>query len=179
MSQPPNPYAPPSLEADHEPVALGGATYGLRREGGLVVIPVLGAQFPDRCVVCNQPAARRLRRKLYWHPQGYYMLIFVGALIYVIAALIVRKSATFDMCLCEAHAKRRQTGILLGWVGFPACVLGLIAFGGESGVLVLAFVLGLIGFPVAAIIMTQVISARRIDTRHAWLKVGQPFLDSL
>src|SRR4051794_27642362 len=106
MSQP-NPYAPPSLEADSaraDSGLLSGYTGALRREGDLLVIPVVGASFPKRCVVCNQPGVKRLQRKLFWHPPGYYLLILAGALIYVIAAMTVRKRASFEVSLCAAHA---------------------------------------------------------------------------
>ena len=123
MDQQPNPYAAPRAETDLAP-SLAGSGAALRREGNLLVVPTVGASFPPRCVICNQPAQRRLRRKLFWHPPGYYALICIGALIYVIAAMIVRKSAEFEVGICEEHSARRRNAILLGAIGAPLCFVG-------------------------------------------------------
>ncbi|HXK16390.1 MAG TPA: hypothetical protein VNG33_01200, partial [Polyangiaceae bacterium] len=123
MDEQPNPYAPPLADTDFG-VRLGGSDQVLRREGDLLVIPALGASFPPRCVLCNEPGQHRLGRKLWWHPPGYYALICLGWLIYAIVAMIIRKSAVFEIALCDAHAARRRTGILLGWLGVPACIIG-------------------------------------------------------
>jgi hypothetical protein len=37
----------------------------------------------------------------------------------------------------------------------------------------------MIAAPVVGILMTQVVTARRIDAQRAWLKVGRPFLESI
>src|SRR6478609_9496771 len=117
MSTPQNPYAAPSAEVDYGRSALGGAEHGIYREGLFLVVPVQGASLPARCVVCNAPAHTRLHRKLYWHPAGYYLLILISALIYVIVAVIVRKRAHFELGLCDQHAGRRRLGLWLGWRG--------------------------------------------------------------
>src|SRR5262245_52282652 len=127
MQQPPNPYAPPKYQPNDDPRLIGTGE-GIRREGDLVVIPVFGVRFPNRCVVCNEPSVKRLQRKLYWHHQAIYSLICAGILIYAIVALIVRKAAHFEIGLCEAHVKRRRNGILLGWIGFLASLAGTVAF---------------------------------------------------
>src|SRR5262245_5268584 len=99
MNEQPNPYAPPRLESDFLPTPGGAAS--IRREGDLVVIPAHGAEFPPRCVICNQPATQRLRRRVAWHPPAYYLAICAGVLIYVIIALFVNKLASFEVGLCQ------------------------------------------------------------------------------
>jgi hypothetical protein len=178
MDQLSNPYAPPKAESSAYPPIVGSGE-GLRRDGGLVVIPVNGARFPDRCVVCNQTAVKRLQRKLYWHTPVLYFLICAGILIYAIAAIVVRKRAHFEIGLCQAHVERRRNGILIGWIGFFASLVGLIAVADRAPAFIFVFVLAMIAFPVAGIIMTQVVAAKRIDNVNAWLKVGRPFLESL
>lgn len=179
MDPPPNPYAPPrAVDIAFDPT-LSGPTEGLRREGDLVVIPVRGTRFPDRCVVCNQPAVKRLGRKLYWHVPFVYALICIGVLVYAIVALIVRKGAQFEVGLCEAHATRRRNGILIGWLGFFACLVATIAVADRAPALMLLFIVLMIAAPVVGILMTQVVTAKRIDKQYAWLKVGRPFLESL
>lgn len=175
----PNPYAPPQADgALGFHTGFGSQDQRIRREGDLLVIPARGAALPHRCVVCNAAGQRHLRRKLYWHPQGYYALLFIGALFYVIAALIVRKSAEFELTLCDQHAARRRNGFLLGWLGFLACLIGLIALASTSDVLAILFGIGLFILPIVGIFMAQVIAAKRIDESQAWLKVGKPFLES-
>jgi hypothetical protein len=178
MSQSTNPYAPPSFDATEDP-RLVGSSQDIRREGDAVVIPVLGARFPDRCVVCNQPAVKRLSRKLYWHTPYLYGLILIALLIYAIVALIVRKTARFEIGLCEKHVKRRRFGIFLAWFGFFGGLVATIAVADRAPAMMLVTMLVTIASPIAGIFMSQVVSAKRIDDRYAWLKVGRPFLDSL
>ncbi len=176
-NEPPNPYAPPKAQLEVAPGSYGSEL--VRRDGEVVVIPVIGTRFPDRCVVCNQPATRRLQRKLIWHPPAYYLLICIGILVYAIAAIIVRKTARFEIGLCEQHAKRRQNGILIGWVGFFACFVGIFLVADRAPALIFLFIIGMIAAAVAGVVMTQVVAAKRIDNQFAWLKVGRPFLESL
>lgn len=176
-----NPYAPPSLQADAES-AFGvpqGLFDGLRREGDLIVIPVRGAAFPDRCVMCNEPAVKRLKRRLFWHPQGYYALIFVGWVIYVIVAMIVRKRAEFEVGLCERHSARRRNGILIGWLGSALCLVAGIALAQSVPALAIAFGVGFFACVVAGAMMVRIVTAKRIDKQYAWLKFEKPFLDSI
>jgi hypothetical protein len=179
MSQPPpNPYAPPRFESDLVPFP-GGAGGRVHREGDLVVIPVQGASLPPRCVVCNASADRRMKRKLYWHPPGVYALLCLGAVFYVIGALILRKKAEFEMGVCNEHAARRRNGILIGVVGVPLGFLVMGAAVESSPIFIVLGLLVMLGSLVAAVLMVQLVSAKRIDERQAWLKVGRPFLDSL
>ena len=178
MGEQPNPYAPPLAETDYDARFVGEGG-GLRREGDLIVIPVLGVSFPPRCVVCNQPAQNRLRRKLYWPPPGYYALICLGWIFYLVAALIVRKNAQFEVGLCEAHAARRRNGILLGWLGVPACLVGAAALADSSLPAMIALLIVAFGSTVGGLLMVRVVRASRIQDGLAWLKVGRPFLDSL
>jgi uncharacterized membrane protein YecN with MAPEG domain len=181
MNQLPNPYAPPSPQADGDssygmPFA---AASGLRREGELIVIPVLGAAFPPRCVVCNEAAVKRLKRNLFWHPPGYYALVFLGWIIYLVAAMIVRKRAQFEVGLCQEHVARRRNGMLLGWLGSILCFVGAIALAQKAPVVAIVLGLALVGCMVAGAIMARVVTAKRIDKQFAWLKFGQPFVDSI
>jgi hypothetical protein len=178
MDEQPNPYAPPQAETDFG-ARLAGSDQVLRREGDLLVIPVLGASFPARCVMCNQPGQHRLGRKLWWHPPGYYALICIGWLIYAIVALIVRKSATFEVALCDAHAGRRRNGILLGWLGVPACIIGGLVLIDSAPTLAIVLFFVAFGLLVTSLVMIRLVTASRIQDGFAWLKVGRPFLDSI
>ena len=178
MSEQPNPYAPPRLDSDFQPM-YGGGTGHIRREGHLVVIPSRGTVFPPRCVICNDAATERLQRRVFWHHPLCYLAICAGVLIYVILALLVRKSATFEVGLCQAHASRRRTAILVGWVGAPLPVFGGIALSDVDPLYLLTGVVLSFSLMVTTVLMARVVTPARIDETTAWLKVGRPFLESL
>ena len=180
MSSSHNPYAAPSADTDFERPRAGSED-GVYRDGQFLVIPAQGAALPARCVVCNAPAHARLTRKLYWHPPGYYVLVFISALVYVVVAMIVRKRAHFELWLCDQHARRRRNGILLGWLGSVVCfgaLFATVASNTNSAIPYLLLIFGFVGSLVGGILLARVVSAHRIDKRYAWLRVGRPFLDS-
>lgn len=73
--------------------------------------------LPPMCVKCGQPATDKPVVKTFsWHHPGFYLLIFVGVLIYVIVALIVRKTIRVAVPLCAHHRQRRGVWITLAWV---------------------------------------------------------------
>src|SRR5262249_21997100 len=79
--------------------------------------------LPDLCLRCNAPAnGYRLKRQLYWHSPGYYLLILASILIYLIVALCVRKRAVLHIGLCETHRTQRRWFIAATWL---AVLLGL------------------------------------------------------
>ena len=184
MSSEQNPYAAPSTAADSDPpvpVAPRHTKRGMRRQGQFLVIPARGACLPNRCVVCNEPGAIRSKRKLHRHPQGYYLLILFSPVVYLIVAFIVRKSVSFEMSLCAQHARRRQIGLMIGWLGSLACLaaaLVLYASGLQNPLLMLAILLLLLACPIIGIALAQVVTVHKIDQRSAWLYVGRPFLAS-
>lgn len=166
-----NPYAPPRPIEDERPArapSWGAApsSEGAWREGDLCVVPRLGGEMPDRCVVCNRDTDFKLRRTLWWHPPGYYLLICAGWLVYIIAALIVRKSATVEVGLCEEHRRRRENGVTLMWVGGVTGLLVMIV--GVAVKLAIFMLLGLIGMLVCLI--AGAVSARVVGVDHRRLR---------
>ncbi len=111
-----NRYAPPKAELrDHD-----GVETEMWREGKVLAMR-RGGLFPNRCIKCNAPAvAPGRRQKLTWHPPAWYLLILLAVLLYAIVAMIVRKTATIEIGLCERHQKRVLWGRIVGWGGFAA-----------------------------------------------------------
>ena len=177
MNQAPNPYAPPSEVADVDSPKLLGFESDLRREDDVIVASARGAVFPARCVVCNAPAERRLKRTLFWHPPGYYALLLVGPLIFVIASSLARQRAQFEIGVCDQHAARRRNGLLLAWLSGPVGFALVVLSPPQS--LAFAIFIATVAAIVAGALMARVISAKRIDKRYAWLKVGRAFLESI
>lgn len=175
-----NPYAPPSA-------ASGGVGYnapdGLWQDGKILVAS-LDAQFPDRCVKCNQPAAGyRLKRKLTWHPSAWYLLIIVHVLIYAIVATFIQKKTIVHIGLCETHRKRRSWLIGLGLALPLLAIAGCTAMMGDPnrvGAGVGLGALGALAGVVLLIVGSNVLSAASIDERFARIKgAHRLFLASL
>ncbi|HEY7405779.1 MAG TPA: hypothetical protein VIB39_19795 [Candidatus Angelobacter sp.] len=84
-----------------------------------IALPPQGqvVNLPPVCVKCGQPATGKPVVKTYsWHHPGFYLLILIALLIYVIVALIVRKTVRVGVYLCPQHAQRRSLWLTLAWV---------------------------------------------------------------
>jgi hypothetical protein len=169
-----NPYEAPKAEvAPSSGFRETGA--GLWRNGSLLVMRK-DAWLPDRCVKCNAPAeARRLRRNLSWHAPGWYILVLFNVLIYLIAALIVRKTARIEIGLCQGHWFRRRRAIAVGWVAVLAG-MGMFFYGLSTAEPGMSLVGGLVAFfgLITGVVGSQTVVATRIDETYAWLKKVHP-----
>jgi hypothetical protein len=172
-----NPYAPPKAKLSDMP----GGNQSMWRDGKNLVL-LRDSDFPERCVKCNDPATPPSRRyKLYWHSAWWYLLILFNILIYLVAALVVRKRAEVEVGLCEQHQRRVLTGRAIGWGGFAA-LLGATVLGvafGWNGLLVLS---GLLVLPwaLATLLTLRIVYAARIDKEVVRLKgCGETFLATL
>lgn len=153
-----------------------------RKKKTLIVTP--HADFPDRCVKCNEPANgfRKKLQLIYHPPYVIFLFLFIGIL-----ALLLGKKHKVEVGLCHGCRKKRTTGILLGvtavFLFFGGCVGGigvsnnsptvggLMIFGG--------IILGLIAAIVAAI-KTSLIRAQHISPEYVKISgAGPKFLDSL
>ena len=180
-----NPYAPSraSLGAS-ERVSTGARDAGnaIWRDGD-VLIALIGAEMPRRCVKCNGPADQPTKvRKVYWHHPGLYLLLLFNVIIYAVVAAVVRKKATVNAGLCIEHKKRRRLALTFGWAGaLGGIVLLFSGVGSSPGVWEsLAGVLLILGSSMAGRIFARIVYARKIDKTHIYLKgCGTAFLDSL
>lgn len=140
------------------------------------------ASLPDRCVKCNEPAGGlRLKRRLAWHHPALYILIFVALLIYLIVALILRKTATVEIGLCEDHMAKRRKAVVVTWL---LVLLGVCGFIGSlvsnDGTYALIGVVLLIAGIIYGIVAARVVAPAKIDDRFVWLKgVNEDYLDAL
>lgn len=168
-----NPYAPPQSALE----TSGSECY---RDGKLLVVPT-GQALPQRCIKCNEPAILDKPRTFSWHSPGWYVLLFVAIIVYIIAAVIVRKKVRLAVGLCAAHRQRRRTFLLtaLGLFVFGClCILGAIQFEFEllGWTAVLVFVVAL----VVALYASGTLSPARIDDAEARFRgCGEAFLTSL
>ena len=185
-----NPYQvrsdePPPMVAD----AVSGSQ-GLYRKGKLLVV-VPNAIFPDRCIKCNEPTSHRLKRSLSWHTPALYLLVIASPIIYIIAALLMRKRTEVQVPLAARYLAKRRTNML---VAVSLLLVGAVAFGfgvamiesqepnlfNQAGILMLVgpilwFIASLWG-----ILGCRVISPKYIDDRHAQVEgVCEEFLAML
>lgn len=136
-----------------------------------VLIMTRKALLPDRCIKCNEPAERKLKRKLSWHHPALYILIFGGALFYVLLAMVLRKTATIEVGLCEEHSAVRRCDIIITWIlgllsmgsFFLALQLEELTFVGIGSLLMLATA-------VYGIVRVKVVTPTKIDETFLWLK---------
>lgn len=184
----PNPYASPSIPNAYTPgAAIGPPFQGLWRQGKVLVMHKL-APLPDICLKSNQPATRRLKRKLQWHHPAISVTILAGLLVYVILAMILTKRATIHMALTEEWFAIRWRRILYAWGVVLASVVLFIAgvtFIDQTNSLLPAFVIiGAVVLFLGGLIYGQyapsLVSPQRMTDDYIWLKGVHPdFLDRL
>jgi hypothetical protein len=138
------------------------------------------AALPDRCVKCNAPTAERLKRKLQWHPPALYLLILISILVYAIVAMVVRKTATVHVGLCDEHRESRKLSMIITVFLVVVAVLSAIAgvqFETPGLVLVgLGFVLAA---SIYGTISLRVVAPTKIDEHFVWIKgVDADFLQA-
>ena len=101
--------------------ASAPAVSAVVRRGSKLIIPAplpgQPAILPPPCAKCGAPAdGKPVERTYYWHHPAIYLTILAGLLIYVIVALIVRKSMKVRVPLCAGHVQRRSIAVTLAWV---------------------------------------------------------------
>ena len=187
-----NPYAPPQSNlqsAVETPQGMFGMVNGtgVWRTGDLLVMQK-GANLPNRCLVCNQPASVQFPKKMYWHSPWIYLLLIPSILIYAIVAMIARKKADVVLPLCTEHSDKRKRATTIGSL---LIVFGLVAmFGsctqaGEGSGDTFAMILGIgtlvlfVGLIVLAV-GSNLIVPKKIDDYYVWLrKVSASYLATL
>ena len=143
---------------------------GLWRSGKTLVMS-REAQVPARCVHCNTTAnLRRVQRRLYWHHPAIYVTLIAGLLVYVILALVVRKTATFEVSICQADVVRRRGKVALAWfllLAMPVSLGVLGAYKVENALWLLPVVLFIAA--VVASRLSRPVYARKIDEKAVWV----------
>ncbi|MDR3635436.1 MAG: hypothetical protein P4L84_16645 [Isosphaeraceae bacterium] len=170
-----NPYAAPQTELSTRPRELdeGGAWC----DGNLLVL-TKNFDLPDRCLKCNQPTdGWRLKRNLSWHPPVWYALLLINVLLYIMVAMVVRKTGRIAVPLCPAHRRRRRWAIVVGWLT-ALCGLGLIVAAAgmtehQEFPLIGGTVLLLFGI-IYGVLRSQVAVPKKIDKRLIWLRKVDP-----
>lgn len=140
-----------------------------------VLVMTKEALLPDRCVKCNAPTTDRLKRKLSWHHPAIYLTILASILVYFVIALVLRKSATVNIGLCDDHAKARRQSLTITWI---LGILGVLCFpvAGvfEDVIIMLVGILLLLATAIYGTVTLRVVVPTRIDNQFVWLKGINP-----
>ena len=161
-----------------------GYNAGFGQEGGVwrdgdTLVMLKTARLPDRCIKCGLPTnGSHLKKKLAWHHPALVLLVLAGVLIYLIVALIVRKTAVVEISLCEDHIRKHRIAVIGTWLTFLlGIVFMVLAISAES--------LGTAGFgmlllfasAIGASTWAKVVQVKKIDDYYIWLRrVDESFL---
>jgi hypothetical protein len=102
---------PIRLQRIREGAPVGGPCTAFAE--GLHVVVLQGGELPDRCICCNAPATRKVRRTFYWYPPWVNLLILIGVLPALVAVLVLQKRMRLEVTLCGEHRRRRRWRLLL------------------------------------------------------------------
>jgi hypothetical protein len=124
---PPAPRPPPDAASARSPWT----------EGKDLVIRQSAPELPGACVRCGRPASHRIKAKLSWHSPWAYLAILVNIIVYAIVAVIVRKTITLEVPICDEHKAQRRRFL---WIGagslVAAAVLPFAAAAADQGALI-------------------------------------------
>jgi hypothetical protein len=163
------------------PPNMGTPGSGVWRDNSKLVVSK-DALLPERCVKCNAPApGPKFKKKLSWHHPAIYLLIVTGLLIYLIVAMVLRKSMTVELGLCEEHKEKHRRDVFITWglilLGVAGFILALLV--GDNTFLLLGILLLLAGI-IYAVVAVRMVAPAKIDAQFAWLRgVNKDYLNEL
>jgi len=176
-----NPYAAPGYEGFAPPAMPAGITpfAGLWRQGNVLVMHKR-APLPDICLKSNEPAKQRLKRHLSWHHPAVFLLVLVSLLIYVIVALIIRKTATISIALSDQWLARRRRRMIVAWTAILLCAfLFAVAVPNADSApwapfaLIFAIVAALVA-AIYGLLACRMVWPQRMTDEYIWLKGVHP-----
>ena len=136
-----------------------------------VLVMTKQALLPNRCIKCNAPADEQLKRKLTWHHPALYLLALASLLIYVVVAMVVRKTATVNIGLCEDHSSARRRNIAITWaLGLASGAGFVVAIMLEDGTFAVLGIFLLLATAIYGIVTLRVVVPTKIDDYFVWLK---------
>ncbi len=99
-----NPYAPPKSTVLTDELGVGVPIRVEPRIDGKLLVVRNGAELPDRCLKCNEPAdGYRFSRSLSWHRPAWFILVLVSLWLYFLVYFFVRWKAKVTVGLCPRH----------------------------------------------------------------------------
>lgn len=180
-----DPLAPPAAPTTRLDRPIDESPYWAE---GPVLVVSRGATLPLRCVLCNEPAERYVKKSFRWHPPWMYLLILAGLLLYLFVAAICSRRMKLRVPLCKRHATRHRVGTRLQYIGLGVIglgFLGLILHGESDAALpfdptgaLAILVLGALLAMIVGSCMTSIIKVERITRTHGRFSTSAAFLAS-
>jgi hypothetical protein len=155
----PTPPTPPSPAPD---VVVHGKT---------LIVPKNYA-FPPVCLVTGRTDDLvEVRRKLSWHASGVYLLILINLLIYIIVAMVVRKTSEHTFYLSRQERDSRRKWTVVGWITVLAGIGSLVVGAAmETPAMIIACPILLIAGIVVFYTKVQLLRAERISETSASIR---------
>jgi len=159
------PAGPPPLRT--EPASRPSADSAWL-EGKDLVIRQSAPVLPATCIKCGRPANHRIRSKLYWHSPWLYLTILINILVYLIIAVIVRKTITLEVPICDEDRSRRRRFL---WLGGASLVVGAVApialLNADQGAFAVVAILLFVVVAVVFFAKARLLTPRYIDAEIA------------
>jgi hypothetical protein len=147
--------------------------------------------LPDVCLKCGRSTSNRVTKTFSWVPGWVYILILVNLIVLLIVAMILRKSVTAHVPLCQDHKNHwlyRTLGIVLGlvaaigWVIAAIVIMGSLPPGSDlTGLVAMSMLGALLGWLImAAVVSATAIRAVEISDRRGLKLTGvcREFVDA-
>lgn len=173
------PLASPPQYSNYGGLPVANIDGGLWRQGKLLVMDKR-APLPPRCVKSNVPTQRTLKRSLSWHHPAIFISILAGLLIYVILALVLRKTATTYIGLSDEWFAKRRMAIFVSWLIVLASVgmfVAALAWSDRNNNLIILLPISILVFLTGAfygLIGSRMVSPKKITDTHVGLKGVHP-----
>lgn len=176
-----HPVAPPTEPIENLQYA-GYGSLGIWREDKTLAFRKGHVIPAQRCIKCAEPSVGKpVKRKLSWHHPAIYAVLLISPVIYVIVALIVRKTAIVHVGLCRRHRNRQRMVVASTAILCLSMIpLSYAAFTIRNGELlsILGIFLLLIGL-IVYVVAGQIVMPKQIDDHVVRMKgVGEPYLAS-
>lgn len=81
--------------------------------------------WPKRCIKCNAPTDKSIRRVLVYINPWIYLSILVNLLLMLILGLIFQKKFRMEIPVCDKHIANRKRVILINWILFFVMLGGI------------------------------------------------------
>ena len=179
-----NPYAPP--ESELNTAAIGGVW---RRQK--LVVMQRGAEFPDRCIHCNEVAEPGKEVRIHYLNIWLRLALIVFFLAFNVFALIpiliisriFRKTAKLKIPLCQKHRRKRfwitVATVVLLIASIALSVISAKGYGYDDATFQISVVIFIVAF-ILAVVRGQLLRAKKIDQQLMIFRGAKPpFLDSL
>lgn len=173
-----NPYAPPRSQDFFE---QDTSEYDYWIDDDCLIVRKNGMLPPDICIHSGEPTdGFTMTKHFQWMPAWIYALLLISPIIYLIVALIIKKSGVLTYGVGPKFAFRRKIGLSIGWVG-SLSMLALIILGVlyESSNLVLISVVLLIISIIVGAVLVQPFKIKKIDELYVYIKPKIEVLERL